>query len=218
MLDFFENTVFAFAGIVIILLAAGICIAGTPSSIHLAELPTPVTVTDPKSRPEFEEIIFPGEQTPITGDRKSIRNIYRKGKGNILIPETGLDKNGRKRYLGPFRYGNSSPEKTYTLLDKRYREKYSNLQDAYQLALMGESVFAKDANGLDIIEITYITPGSVLDQLGLEKGDKVYSIVRYPVSSEKEALDLFYTLKDRDVFCVELVRNGRPMIMNFKFE
>ncbi|TET31286.1 MAG: hypothetical protein E3J72_22795 [Planctomycetota bacterium] len=181
MLDFFENAVFVLSAIVIIFLAVGICIAGTPSLYHPAQLSPPTKITDP-------------------GRIKKIEDAIRSGNS---------DSRNRR---------NSNAIKTYITLDRRYKEKYSHFQDAYQLLLQAESRFVKDRNGLDVIEITYITPGSILEQLGFRKGDHIYSINGYSLGSEEEALKLFYDLKKCNVFYVELIRDGRPIIMNFKFE
>ena len=108
--------------------------------------------------------------------------------------------------------------KTQTIVDRRYKEKYSNFQDIYQLALQAESIFEIDSNGLDVVKITGIAPGSIIYQLGLREGDIIYSICGYPVGNEEEAFSVFQLLKSKDDFSVELVRKNQRITMKFRFD
>ncbi|MHC4663063.1 MAG: hypothetical protein ACYS8W_15490 [Planctomycetota bacterium] len=145
-------------------------------------------------------------------------NTKLAAKPKSYSPRTDRDSEGRRYYLESVHPPGARVIVTRTIVDKRYRKKYSNFQDLYQLALQAESEYALDANGLDIIRITRIEPGSIIEQLGFRKGDEIYSVNGYPAADEDEAFGLYEMLKSKDDFFVELVRNGRRMTMHFRFE
>jgi len=223
MLDLLEKIVWGLTIFAIVALAAGISYVGGPSPYHDSELAT----TQIESAPAQEaiekaiKIEFDGEQERLTKEHGENAKTYRV-KDGVKIPEYRIDeKTGIPKYVAPVHAAGTQPKKSYMLLDRRIKEKYSNFQDVFQMAQYAESVFATDSNGMPVLEVTHVAKNSIIEKVGFRKGDVVYSICGFTARNEDEAYKLYQELKTRDIFSVELVRDTggvkQKMTMNFRF-
>ncbi|TET31285.1 MAG: hypothetical protein E3J72_22790 [Planctomycetota bacterium] len=224
MLEVLEKIIWVLTVLVIVGLAVGIYFVGGPSRYHLAEMNQPIKITSGRTQAEIDKEIkfeYDKEVEKWKKDKGEGAATYRTGKGGVKIPEQITDKEtGLIKYVAPIHGRGTNPTKRYLVLDKRLKEKYSHFQDVYQIALLAESVFTEDDQGLPVVEVTHVTQGSIIEQVGFRKGDIVYSICGYTVRNEKEAMDLYDELKKRDIFSVELFRKktGQRMTLNFRFD
>ncbi|MHC4663064.1 MAG: Do family serine endopeptidase [Planctomycetota bacterium] len=223
MLDMFEKIVWVLTIVVIIGLATGIYLAGGPSRHVLADLQQPTRISDPNYQKKMDQEITFNRQDALEAFKREKgegAKLYRSGsRPGTKIPEKVIDeKTGLIKYVAPIHGAGTKTKTKYMVLDKRLKEKYSNFQDIYQIALLAESQFTEDENGLPVIEVTHVTRGSIIEQVGFRKSDVVYSICGYTVKDQNEAFKLYEELKNFDVYSVELVRGGQRMTMNFKFD
>jgi len=224
MLDVLEKVIWVLTILTIVGLAVGIYFIGGPSRYNLAELNQPIKVTSNRTQSEIDKEIkfeYEKEQERWKRERGEGANAYRVGSKGVKIPEQTTDKQtGLRKYIAPIHGPLTNPRKEYLVVDKRLREKYSHFQDVYDIALLAESEFKTDDQGLPVVAITHVTSGSIIDQVGFKKNDIVYSICGFTVRNQQEAMTLYEELKSRDVFSVELYRGKtkQRMTLNFKFD
>jgi general secretion pathway protein C len=84
------------------------------------------------------------------------------------------------------------------------------------LIFCSSSSFAKNSSSTTGFNITDIAPGSTLEILGFQIGDKILSYDDKIVNSPAEAMNLYNKLKEGTVKQVTIERNGKKQILNAK--
>ena len=68
------------------------------------------------------------------------------------------------------------------------------------------------------LKLQGIKPGSLLGSLGIENGDRLTSINGFEMNDPQKMLEAYSTLLHADRLTTSVVRNGKPMNLDFSIK
>jgi type II secretory pathway component PulC len=144
------------------------------------------------------------------------RRVYRAGEKKTITSSdkaAGLKKKFKSTDAEKVVGGVTVPVKKFKVASSAV-EKYTNFADLYDEVSKSNAVFTQE-NGEPIIYVKRVQRNSIVDRIGIKKGDKIHTINGFEIKNQDDAFALYERLKNNVSFDVELERNGRIMYLSY---
>jgi general secretion pathway protein C len=73
----------------------------------------------------------------------------------------------------------------------------------------------RDGDKMAGIRLFGIKPGTLLDAIGLENGDRLQTINGFEMSSPEKMLEAYARLRTQDRLVVQVIRRGAPLNLDY---
>jgi hypothetical protein len=136
------------------------------------------------------------------------RTVVKAGKRtNTKTPESEKTESPPGYAIG-FKIPPDAAIKRYNIPESEV-DKFSSFPDLYDEVSKSKSIFTREKNGGPIILVTKVCTNSIVDRIGLKKGDKIRTVNGYRIENAAQAMLVYNALKDQESFTVEMERDGK---------